>query len=67
MRKAGTGTTIRIVTDSGDIIEGKFLGFSSVDCCITIEVNELLSPPIPCEIIFVDCKKIESLVFTSPS
>lgn len=67
LRKAGTGTMIRLVTDSGDIIEGKFLGFTSEDCCITVEVNEIISPPIPCEIVFVDCEKIESLVFTSPS
>ncbi|WP_100486650.1 hypothetical protein [Sporolactobacillus pectinivorans] len=63
LRKAGQGTMVRLVTDSGDIIEGKFIGFSEEKCCAIIEVNEIVSPPIPCEVVFVDCLKIESLVF----
>nr|WP_236620346.1 hypothetical protein [Sporolactobacillus laevolacticus] len=63
LKKAGSGTMVRVVTDSGDIIEGKFLGLSEEKCCAIIEVNEIVSPPIPCEVVFVDCLKIESLVF----
>lgn len=63
LRKAGSGTMVRVVTDSGDIIEGKFLGLSEEKYCAIIEVNEVVSPPIPCEVVFVDCLKIESLVF----
>ncbi|TGA98720.1 hypothetical protein E4665_07650 [Sporolactobacillus shoreae] len=63
LKKAGPGKLVRVVTDSGDIIEGKFLGFSEETCCALIEVNEIVSPPIPCEVVFVDCLKIESVVF----
>lgn len=63
LRETGKGVKIKVVTDSGDMIEGKFLGFQGKGCCVQIEVKEMLSPYQPCELIFIDCHKIESIAY----
>ncbi|WEG11002.1 hypothetical protein PU629_12525 [Pullulanibacillus sp. KACC 23026] len=63
-KRLSPGVTIRVVTDSGDIITGTFIRLVG-DPYIEISVPGTLSPFVEGEVVFVDVTKIESLSFVS--
>lgn len=58
--KMSPGTTIRVVTTSGDVIEGNFISLNE-DPYVIIEVSSSFSPYQQSELVYVDLEKIESI------
>lgn len=63
LKETEKGTNVKVVTDSGNVIEGKFVKFRKKDCCVKIKVPEMVTLLQPASIVFIDCNKIESVSF----